>query len=63
MNLVVSDASPIRYLVEIQAIDALPKLFAKVIIPEHVIAIELQDRRTPTKVKTWAANPPGWIEV
>ena len=33
MNLVVSDASPIRYLVAIGAVQILPELFSKVIIP------------------------------
>jgi predicted nucleic acid-binding protein len=50
MNLVVSDASPLRYLVAIDAVHILPELFSKLIIPEHVIATELQGRRTPSKV-------------
>jgi predicted nucleic acid-binding protein len=63
MNLVVSDASPVRYLVEIEAIQILPELFSKVIIPEHVITTELQGRKTPLKVKEWASHPPTWVEV
>ena len=63
MNLVVSDASPIRYLVAIGAVQILPELFSKVIIPEHVIAQELQGRQTPAKVKEWASRPPLWVEV
>ncbi len=63
MNLVVSDASPIRYLVVIDAIHILPKLFLNVIIPEYVIATELQGRNTPAKVKDWASNPPSWVDV
>ena len=63
MNLVVSDASPIRYLVEIDAIHILPELFSKVIIPEYVIGTELQGRRTPGKVRKWASEPPAWVEV
>lgn len=56
MNLVVSDASPIRYLVAIDAVHILPELFSKVIIPEHVIATELQGRRIPSKVQKWASE-------
>jgi len=63
MNLVVSDASPIRYLVAIGAIHILPELFSKVIIPEFVITTELQGRKTPSKVKEWASNPPSWVDV
>jgi predicted nucleic acid-binding protein len=63
MNLVVSDASPVRYLIAIDAVHILPELFSKVIIPEHVIATELQGRRTPAKVKEWASHPPSWVEV
>jgi predicted nucleic acid-binding protein len=63
MKLVVSDASPIHYLVLIHAIGVLPKLFSKVIIPEHVIVTELQSPRTPPLVRTWASNLPPWVEV
>ena len=63
MNLVVSDASPIRYLVVIDAVSILPQLFSKVIIPQHVIATELQAQRTPPKVRQWATNPPPWVEI
>jgi hypothetical protein len=50
MKLVVSDASPIRYLVAIDAVHILPDLFSKVDIPEHVVTAELQGRRTPTSL-------------
>jgi predicted nucleic acid-binding protein len=63
MNLVVSDASPIHYLVLIKAVSLLPKLFSKVIIPEHVIATELQSSRTPPLVRAWVSNLPPWVEV
>jgi predicted nucleic acid-binding protein len=63
MNLVVSDASPIHYLVLINAINVLPKLFSKVIVPEHVIAMELRSTRTPPLVRAWVSNLPSWVEV
>jgi len=63
MKLVVSDASPIHYLVLINAVSILPKLFSKVIIPEHVITTELQSQRTPPLVRTWVSNLPPWVEV
>lgn len=63
MTLVVSDASPIHYLVLINAVGVLPKLFSKVIIPEHVITTELQSPRTPPLVRAWVSNLPPWVEV
>jgi predicted nucleic acid-binding protein len=63
MSLVVSDASPIHYLVLINAISVLPKLFSKIIIPEHVITTELQSPRTPPIVRAWVSNLPPWVEV
>jgi predicted nucleic acid-binding protein len=63
MNLVVSDASPIHYLVLIDAVDILPKLFSKVIIPQHVITTELQNPKTPALVRIWISNLPAWVEV
>lgn len=63
MKLVVSDASPVHYLVLIGAVDILPKLFSKVIIPEHVISRELQSQKTPPAVRNWVANLPAWVEV
>lgn len=63
MSLVVSDASPIRYLVAIKHVDILPRLFSKVVVPEHVIMHELRGRRTPLAVREWAVSPPAWVEV
>ncbi len=63
MKLVVSDASPVHYLVLIGAVGILPKLFSKVIIPEHVIRHEFQSPKTPPVVGNWVANLPTWVEV
>lgn len=63
MNLVVSDASPIPYLVLINAISVLPRLFSQVIIPGHVMTTELQSPSTPPSVRNWASNLPPWVEV
>ena len=63
MNLVVADASPIHYLVLINAAHVLPKLFTKVMIPEHIVAHELQSPMTPPLVRSWAVNLPPWVET
>ena len=60
--IVVSDTSPLNYLVLIQVIDVLPKLFREIYVPIHVMR-ELQHPRTPEPVKTWTASPPDWLRI
>jgi len=60
--IIVSDTTPIRYLVEIEVIEILSDLFGNVIIPQAV-ADELQHPKTPQKVKDWVQSPPSWLEI
>jgi len=60
--IVVSDTSPLNYLVLVGAIDVLPKLFGEVYVPLAVIQ-ELQHPRTPVPVKQWAQSPPDWLRI
>ena len=60
--IVVSDTSPLNYLVLVDADRFLPGLFGQVAAPPAVLA-ELQHARTPAKVKEWAAAPPAWLQV
>ena len=60
--IVVSDTSPLNYLVLLNAVDILPKLFKEVYAPPEVMA-ELQRSRTPERVKLWGRSPPGWLHV
>ncbi len=53
--IVVSDASPINYLIEIGHIDVLPLLFQRIIIP-RTVAEELTAERAPQRNKQWLAN-------
>jgi predicted nucleic acid-binding protein len=62
MRAVVADASPIRYLVLIGAIDYLEQLYGQILIPA-VVAGELQATSTPTIVRNWMQTPPSWVEV
>ncbi len=62
MRSIVSDASPINYLVLIGEIDLLPNLFEEVFIPAAVYA-ELQHQRTPPAVFTWAEALPNWARL
>lgn len=60
--IVVSDTSPINYLVLIGEIELLPQLFGQVIIPQAVLD-ELLKQGTPETVKNWANNHPDWLKV
>ena len=60
--IIVSDTTPIRYLVEIGEVHILEALFGGVIIPQSVFA-ELQGRHTPPPVKLWIQAPPPWLVV
>lgn len=62
MSAVVSDTSPLHYLVECSAIEILPALFQEVLIPPTVHR-ELQHQKTPPPVRAWAQNLPAWVKV
>ena len=59
---VVADTGPINYLVQIGAIDVLPKLFARIIIPTLVYN-ELNRPRAPAAVRDWIARIPAWLTI
>lgn len=60
--IVVSDTSPINYLLLIEEIGLLEKLFQKVLIPEAVFA-ELNHQLAPEPVRDWLKKIPAWIEI
>jgi predicted nucleic acid-binding protein len=60
--IVISDTSPLNYLILIECIDVLPALYGRVVIPEGVLA-ELQRDSTPQVVKEWIAARPGWLDI
>jgi predicted nucleic acid-binding protein len=60
--IVISDTTPLRYLIEIAQIDILPALFGQIIIPQAVFN-ELHDPKTPQMIKDWFAKRPAWLEV
>jgi predicted nucleic acid-binding protein len=59
---IVSDASPINYLILIGEVEILANLFEEVLIPPAV-HLELQNSRTPPTVYAWAASLPSWARV
>ncbi len=60
--IVVSDTSPLNYLVLIDAIEILPKLFLEVHAPTKVME-ELDRPQAPDVVRRWAQAPPEWLRI
>jgi predicted nucleic acid-binding protein len=60
--IVVSDTSPLNYLVLINAIELLPRLFGEVYVPPKVME-ELGQPKTPEVVRRWTQVPPAWLKV
>jgi predicted nucleic acid-binding protein len=60
--IVIADASPLNYLVLIDCINVLPRLYGPVIVPQAVLD-ELRDAKAPPAVKRWVASAPAWLEV
>lgn len=58
----VADTSPLCYLILINEIDLLQKLFREVVVPAAVIT-ELLHEDAPEVVRGWAANLPSWVSV
>ncbi|MBL8294120.1 MAG: DUF3368 domain-containing protein [Bryobacterales bacterium] len=62
MIVVITDTSPIRYLVRIGEVDLLKKLYGQVIVPGVVLA-ELQAEDGLPIVRAGAGNLPTWVRV
>lgn len=60
--IVVSDTSPLNYLIQIDACDLLPMLFGRVVVPPSIVN-ELRHSGAPERVQDWAASPPAWLEI
>src|SRR5437870_8342452 len=59
---VISNTTPLNYLILIGLVDVLPVLYGEVSIPEAVFA-ELQRDKTPQPVREWIVNRPEWLLV
>ena len=60
--IVVSDTSPVNYLVLIDKVDLIHRLFDRVLVPQVVVK-ELMHPRTPKAVREWMQSPPEWVEA
>jgi len=59
---VVSNTTPLNYLVLIGRVEILNALYEKVVIPQAVFA-ELTSTRAPDKVRAWVTSKPNWLTV
>jgi predicted nucleic acid-binding protein len=62
VSVVVSDTSPLHYLILCGAENILPSLFQQIVIPPTVFN-ELQQLNTPPQVRQWASALPKWVTV
>jgi len=60
--LVVADAGPIHYLVEIGHVGILPQLFERIFIPS-LVCDELRHPSAPASLRAWANALPDWLHV
>jgi predicted nucleic acid-binding protein len=62
MQPIVADTTPLNYLVLIEAVEVLPRLYGSVLIPPSVLA-ELTDPFAPVHVRDWATQSRNWLRV
>src|SRR5712691_3260474 len=60
--IVISNTSPLRYLIAIKRADLVSGIFNHVLIPRGVHA-ELTHSSSPETVRNWMAQAPNWLET
>ncbi len=60
--IVVTDTSPLRYLIVLGNEWILPRLYRRILCPE-VVFRECSSPGAPLVVRAWATNPPDWFEI
>jgi predicted nucleic acid-binding protein len=60
--IVLSDTSPLNYLILIGQVEVLPAIFEQLFIP-RAVASELAHSRAPDAVRQWISSPPEWCQV
>jgi len=60
--IVISDTSPLNYLVLIELEHILPALFGEIVLPTAVFE-EMRSARAPEKLRAWLAALPSWIRI
>jgi predicted nucleic acid-binding protein len=59
---VVSNTTPLNYLILIEEHELAGRLYGHVLIPSTVL-LELRAPLSPAAVRAWALSPPDWLEV
>ena len=62
MAVVVSDTTPLHYLILLGRDSILEKLYGQVIVPPAVLQ-EIRHSAAPAAVLDWAKSPPAWLTV
>ena len=60
--IVVSDTSPLNYLILIGEVEVLTRIFGEVYAPPEVLREALHPG-SPETVRTWAEKPPSWLKI
>jgi predicted nucleic acid-binding protein len=60
--IVVADTTPLNYLILMRETGLLKVLYNRVLVPAAVLA-EMLAAGAPLEVRTWASQPPGWVDV
>jgi predicted nucleic acid-binding protein len=60
--IVISNTTPLNYLILTESVHVLPAIFGRVYAPSLVIK-ELSHPRSPEAVRAWASSPPEWLIV
>lgn len=60
--IVVADASPLNYLIQIDCDYLLPQVYGRIVVPSGVMR-ELAHPGAPQAVRQWLIRVPEWIEV
>jgi predicted nucleic acid-binding protein len=62
MQAAVADTGPLNYLILIEAVEVLPRLFSPISIPAGV-RDELSHPKAPPVVCSWMGDPPAWLNI
>lgn len=60
--IIVSDTTPINYLILIDQIHLLRELYGQAVLPQAVLD-EMQSASAPDKVRVWISNRPEWVPL
>ena len=60
--IVVSDTTPLHYLILIDRVHLLPEILCDIVIP-IIVCQELQDEKTPLKIQEFISELPSWLTI